>query len=370
MAEQRGLFSQSESGQTVWLDMPSHSSTVETLFRTVHVHLATEDDYRDFVRRMGADGLRKSGGMNSYSFHLPPREPVGWQSKAWASSHSDFTRPQYPVYIISKGRYRNQQTARQLACRGVDFTVVVEPQEESLYRETLPAGRILVLPFSDLGQGSIPARNFVWNHATAAGARRHWILDDNIKEFRRHTAGTIYPTGDGLCFRAVEEMADRYTNVPMAGLNYQNFVARNGGSPPVTMNTRIYSMILLSNKPKDRLMWRGRYNEDTDLSLRFLKRGDCTILCNHFTGDKVTTMTMSGGNADIYSETDNRQEFAESLRRQHPDVVSVIKKWGRWHHLVNYRPFMRNKPVAVPGRARVIIPEPVLIPWRLAGGDS
>jgi hypothetical protein len=36
--------------------------------------------------------------------------------------------------------------------------------------------KILVLPFSNLGQGGIPARNWVWEHSISIGAKRHWIL--------------------------------------------------------------------------------------------------------------------------------------------------------------------------------------------------
>ena len=48
---------------------------------------------------------------------------------------------------------------------------------------------------------------------------------------------------------------------------------------------------------------------------------------------------MKGGNADIYDNTNNRYEFAKSLYDQHPDVVKIVKKWGRYHHQVNYKVF-------------------------------
>ena len=34
-----------------------------------------------------------------------------------------------------------------------------------------------------------------------------------------------------------------------------------------------------------------------------------------------------------------------SLQEQHPDVVDIIWRWGRWHHHVDYTPFKKNKPV-------------------------
>ena len=53
---------------------------------------------------------------------------------------------------------------------------------------------------------------------------------------------------------------------------------------------------------------------------------------------------MKGGNTDtIYNTGDNRLEFAQSLVDQHPDVAKVTKKFGRWHHHVNYKPFKSNK---------------------------
>ena len=53
---------------------------------------------------------------------------------------------------------------------------------------------------------------------------------------------------------------------------------------------------------------------------------------------------MKGGNTDtIYAETNNRKEFAESLKEQHPDLVNVVWRYNRWHHEVNYEPFKKNK---------------------------
>jgi hypothetical protein len=35
--------------------------------------------------------------------------------------------------------------------------------------------------------------------------------------------------------------------------------------------------------------------------------------------------------------------MARSLQRQHPDVVKIVRKWGRWQHSVDYRPFANNR---------------------------
>lgn len=259
--------------------------------------------------------------------------------------------PRYPVYIISKGRWESRTTARALERMGVPYRIVVEPQELAAYAQVIEPNRILVLPFANLEQGSIPARNWVWEHSIQEGHARHWIMDDNISGFVRLNRNNKYRLADGAAFVAMEEFVDRYANVPMAGPNYRFLAKQKQAVPPFKANTRIYSCILLTNNTKQR--WRGRYNEDTDLSLRFLKAGQCTILFNAFLANKVATMSMKGGNTDeLYrqdAEFDGRLEMARSLQRQHPDVVKITRKWGRWQHQVDYRPFKRNTLIRRPG---------------------
>ncbi len=265
--------------------------------------------------------------------------------------------PKYPIYIISKGRWENPLTAKALEKINVPYHIVVEKSEYENYAKVIDPKKIIVLPedfrenpkyaikdeFGYIG-GGIPARNFVWEHSISKGYERHWIMDDNIKAFRKLHNGKRLYVGDGAIFRLAEEFTDRYENVLMSGLNYTFFVV-DKNKKPITINTRIYSCILLSNKTAYR--WRGRYNEDTDLSLRILKDGYCTILFSAFMCDKSRTMTMKGGNTDdLYKQDkkfDGRLEMAKSLQRQHPDVTTIKYKWGRWQHSVNYKPFQKNK---------------------------
>lgn len=259
--------------------------------------------------------------------------------------------PKYPVYVISKGRWESRLTSKALEAIGVPYRIVIEPQELANYAAVIDRKKILVLPFSNLGQGSIPARNWVWEHSIAEGHGRHWILDDNIRRFYRAHANKKYRMTDGSGFRAIEEFSDRYMNLHIAGMQYMFFSPSKNAAPPIIFNTRIYSCILLSNEISHR--WRGRYNEDTDLSLRILKNGDCSALFLAFLCEKMATMTMKGGNMEtLYKQDaqfDGRLEMAKSLQQQHPDVCRIIRKWGRWQHHVDYRPFKGNKLIRKPG---------------------
>lgn len=258
--------------------------------------------------------------------------------------------PVSPIYIISKGRSESRLTAKTLEAMNVPYRIVIEPQEYDAYAAVIDPKKILVLPFSNLGQGSIPARNWVWNHSVEEGHKDHWIMDDNIRYFYRMNRNVKTKVKDGTILRLAEEFVDRFENVPMSGLNYQYFCSAGDRYSPYYLNTRIYSCIRLSNTLIDheKFAWRGKYNEDTDLSLRILKEGFCTILFNAFLCGKISTLVMKGGNTEgVYAigneeDFDNRYKFAKSLYDQHPDVVQIVQRYRRWHHEVDYSGFIRD----------------------------
>lgn len=249
--------------------------------------------------------------------------------------------PKYPVYIISKGRADTRLTSRTLEYMNVPYFIVVEPQEYVQYASVINSKKILVTPFKNLGQGSIPARNFCWEHAISLDAKRHWILDDNIKWFWRLNNHMKIPVNSGTIFAAAEDFVDRYENIGLAGFQYDYFAPRKQRMNPFILNTRIYSCILIDNSLDIR--WRGRYNEDTDLSIRVLKKGLCTILFNAFLCGKTPTLLMKGGNATELYKGDGRLKMAQSLVDQHPEIVTITEKWNRYQHKVDYTSFKKNE---------------------------
>ena len=240
--------------------------------------------------------------------------------------------PRYPVYIPTKGRWRTPMTAKALAADGVPFRFVVEPQEAAAYEALFGADHVLVLPFSNLGQGSIPARNWIKEHATDEGHERHWQLDDNIRQFFRRYKGERLPCHAGAALAVTEDFVDRYENVAIAGLGYDMFQPDGLPLPPFYLNTHVYSCTLVLNSTPHR--WRGRYNEDTDMCLQVLTDGWCTVQMNIFSAKKIATMRMKGGNTDELYRDDGRANMSRSLERRWPHVVETKRRWGRPAHVV------------------------------------
>lgn len=239
-------------------------------------------------------------------------------------------KPEYPIYVISKGRHDCCLTAKFFVEDGVDFKIVVEPQEKQLYADIYGADRILVLPFQNLGLGSIPARNWCWEHSKAEGHARHWIFDDNIAMVRRLHKGKRIRCNTNIALKAAEDFINRYENIAIGGLNYTFFAV--GKKPPFNLNVHVYSCLCIKNDLDYR--WRGRYNEDTDLCLQVLSGGWCTVLFNAFLIDKMATMTMKGGNADVLYKGDGRLKMARSLERLWPGVVTVNRRFDRPQHII------------------------------------
>jgi|TARA_Y100000033_G_C2748917_1_gene112733 hypothetical protein len=258
-------------------------------------------------------------------------------------------KPKYPLYIPSKGRYESRLTSKWLDLIGLPYKLVVEPDEYDLYAQEVSEKKLLALDMSYKDKyeycdehgtsrptGSGPARNFIWDHAYQSGHDYHWIMDDNIRSFRRMNKNEKVKVNNGTMFIAMEDFILRYKNVGMAGPHYTFFRSARSSSPPFTLNTRVYSCNLIKNDLPFR--WRGRYNEDTILSLDILKAGWCTILFNAFLQEKMTTQTVKGGNTDtIY--VDGTLDKSKMLVNVHPDVSELKWRYGRWHHSVDYKVF-------------------------------
>jgi hypothetical protein len=264
--------------------------------------------------------------------------------------------PRYPIYIPSKGRWDKRQRLTALALEEikVQYYIVVEPQERAQYEAAIDKqfGTVLVLPFSNLGLGAVPARNWIKKHSIETlKAARHWQIDDDMQYFCRLHHNLKVRVSDGTIFRVAEDFTDRYVNIALSGFHYDFFCKRKQRLPPFYLNRRVYSTTLVNNAiPYE---WRGRYNDDTDMNLRALKDGWCTVNFAAFLAATVTTMAISGGMTDLYakkkSKEDGRLKMAMSLVEQHPDVTTITWRFNHWQHLVNYEPFKNNRLKLKPG---------------------
>jgi hypothetical protein len=345
-----------------WHDMPTFSQTNKESYKHVYVKVRTEKDLLEFEKITGHPITDKTKYM-----WYPKTPKSNNMVKRWIGEYH--TNPKYPMYIVSKGRHESMFTSRTFAAMKIPHYIVIEPQDYDRYVVALeqfkinPYATLLVAPFSNHGDGPGRARNWAWDHSISIGAEWHWVFDDNIKHFYRLNDNSRYRVMSGAIFNAMEDFTTRYENVYIAGPNYYFFCADSQTYPPYVPNTRIYSALFIRNDCKHR--WRGRYNEDTDLSLRVLKDGDATIQFNAFLQGKMGTQLLKGGNTEEFYHKEGQLDKekwrggnmnaegtvnkSKMLVDMHPDVATLVWKYGRWHHFVDYSIFRKNELKLKPG---------------------
>lgn len=165
--------------------------------------------------------------------------------------------PKYPIYIVSKGRWKTRMTSKALEKMNVPYRIVVEDAEYDDYASVIDHNKILVLnkkyqdmydTFDDIldskkSKGPGPARNYCWDHSIQNGYEYHWVMDDNISAFGRINNNLYVHVTSGTIFKCIEDFIARYDNLYMAGLNYDFLAKAKTIIPPYVLNTRIYSCI-------------------------------------------------------------------------------------------------------------------------------
>ena len=345
-----------------WVDMPPFENAEKPPFVSFDVSFPTVSDQIAF-----AELLKQPLSPETKSIQFPANEPKPTQRLVWMGNKKT-SQPRYPVFIVTKGRANyGPLTAKALRELGIPFYLMVEPHEYDKYRVLCDwAVDVFVIPESNHGQGPGRARNACWDVAkNILKSKRHWVLDDNIRAFYRLHQNERIRVGDGTIFRAAEDFVDRYTNIPVAGFGYKFFHPANGYQPPFKVNTRIYSTLLIDNNCPYR--WRGRYNEDTILSLDVLKdvkkhkthqelnavKADgklktpkgkrlATVEFVAFLQDKLKTQTQKGGNTQEFYKGEGTAAKSAMLVDVHPDVSKEAVKFKRDHHKVAYEVFRSN----------------------------
>lgn len=336
-----------------YINMPEYNNTkrpepeIEAKFK-----FRNKEDYDKFhqlVKKYIYDGVKVFDGMQKKHFKQAWFPLLEKASKYYYDDEDKPKYPNYPIYIVSKNRFKRNPTSRELLNMGVDFYMIVEKHEYEEYCNLVGKEKVLILPENYLNNydkfwkdddqrtGPGPARNFAWQHSIDNGHKWHWVLDDNIESFEIFNNNMKIKCKTPTIFWIAENFVNRFSNVGQAGFNYSFFCPANEARPPIKVNTRIYSCNLIKNDIPFR--WRGRYNEDTDLSLRILKSGLCTIQFNSFLQGKRATQTMSGGNSAEFYENEGTYNKSKMLVDMHPDCAKLTKRWNRWHHFVNYNIF-------------------------------
>ncbi|GAF68467.1 unnamed protein product, partial [marine sediment metagenome] len=132
-----------------WQDMPEFIHEDLLPWKTFSIHFRGRREMEEFGKL-----IKQSITSKTRSMWYPSEEIGRFSDKRYIA----YMTPKYPVYIISKGRWETRMTSIALEEMKIPYHIVVEPQEYLKYASVIDPKKILILPFSNLEQGSIPAR--------------------------------------------------------------------------------------------------------------------------------------------------------------------------------------------------------------------
>lgn len=338
-----------------WKEMPHYHPIPPECYAEVKFIVESEKDIIELGKLMGQD-LSESTKSTWY----PKKSADDYSCIRYVSDFTEKNTPKYPIYIVSKGRFEKRPTSDSLVRMGVKHYIVVEASQYEDYKSRVDPNFVTVIILDqkyldeyntcdDYGatksKGPGAARNFAWDHSISLGAKRHWVMDDNIQNFYRLDGSKRTIVSSGAILRAMEDHTDRYENVYMSGPHYRFFNPPHSQNPPFWLNTRIYSCNLILNDIPFR--WRARRNEDTILSLDILEAGYCTIQYNSFLQGKMVTQAMTGGNTEEFYNKEGTMLKSQQLVDVYPDVAKVVWKFNRWHHYVDYSKYKKNRLISL-----------------------
>jgi len=251
--------------------------------------------------------IRKSSNF-TYTLKIDPFVSVRgiWKyEKEPAQKAGNSLYTDYPICILSFGRYNdNGRTHKLLTKSQIQHKLYVEPFEYELYKEWYdPKCCTLIKAPEDFhlqNMGSTPMRNYILDDNEFCS--RVWMLDDNIKCYKRLYRGVKNPIESPEIFTSVEKYISKYDNVGLVSHNFNPFVVEGGCRNIMCKNGKCYSSMLVPTDPDFR--FKHKHQEDNFISIEYISKGYTNLCFNHICYDKNTSGDDDGGNTKFIYKKD------------------------------------------------------------------
>lgn len=219
---------------------------------------------------------------------------------------NDF-KPQYPIAILSFGRYNDYgRTHKLLNKLQIHHYLFVEPFEYELYNEWYNPEycELIKAPenFHLQNTGSTPMRNYILDYFRDCS--RVWLLDDNIKCYKRLYRGVKNQIESPEIFTSIENYIAQFDNVGIVSHNFNPFVVEGGCRSIMCKNGKCYSSMLVPTNPEIR--FNHKHQEDNFISIEYICKGYTNLCFNHICYDKNTSGIDGGGNTKFIYKKDEK----------------------------------------------------------------
>ena len=301
-----------------------------------HLVIITKPEDKDKLKKLLGDSFGdevtftdKSKGI-TITTHVGQDEEV--VSKIWKTDVEQ--KNKYPISIVSLGRHNKYgKTHLFLTKCKIQHYLFVEPREFEKYAKWYDPTYCEIIVGENFSStqkmGSTPMRNFILDYWKGS-YNMCWILDDNIKCYKRYYQGVKQEIQSHSIFSHVENYVEQYDNVGLVSHNINAFV--NGGDCRVCLvkNGKCYtSMLVWTNND---IRFRYKHQEDNLMSMEYINKGYCNLCFNSVVYDKETSGRDKGGNAtDIYKvkEGDTDGEGYKERYEYFECILKILQMEGK-----------------------------------------
>jgi len=239
-----------------------------------------------------------------------------------------------PIFVPSKGR-PDSSTARLLAEAGLEFTVVVEPQDEGRY------SRWRTTPLDRDDQGIAYVRGCI---KRIAGTGWYWMLDDDISAFYETVGGRNRRVNAAQALRGAEKFFTADASVAQAALEYQQFAwsstkpVKYVGYCDVAVCIHANRTAFCSYRPEVAL------KEDRDFTLQVLASGYRTARVCAYSFAAPKNGSNEGGLQAEYAKSGREASASMRMCQLWPGVCTPLNKPdGRKDVKINWRAMSKAK---------------------------
>lgn len=229
----------------------------------------------------------------------------------------------HPVFVVSKSR-PDQKLYSLLDESHIDWTVVVEPQDEDAYRKVAANRSVMVLPENN--RGICYVRQYLLEHARKKGLVWYWMLDDDITNF--------YYSGQVVTARYALSSAEKLINqlwneknipVAQAALEYSQYSW--SAKSDYALNSYCDVAVIINSVASFGCNYReeAHMKEDRDFTLQILSNGGFTCRLRKIGFSCPKNGSNKGGLYDEY-KAGKEENASKQLASLWPNVVSLQTK--------------------------------------------
>jgi len=205
------------------------------------------------------------------------------------------------IFIPTKSRHNNCKTAELLSnYKGI--YLVVEPQEEQLYKAKYHNNNILVLPCND--KGIVYVRNYIKKYTEQNNINDYWQLDDDITALY-YRQGTKLIKDNNVLIKAQQQFNE--LNIPLGSLEYRQYAW--SANKPIILDSFCDSCVYVNNTKIKNIYYREQVSgkEDRDFAMQVIKSGYKTGRTTLYAFSAPPNGSNQGGLKEIFYDIKGKE---------------------------------------------------------------